>query len=202
MLHVRWAAASTAPACAGRPKRARLTLPRARPPPCAAHPGQMPHTSPWRSVEHDGPQQATVLLQVLAREPLKVVNSFSEVLDTTLEETSYPALCRIVSELRALGCCPDPICTPATVCSYPVLGAVVARFRPCFCRRTPATASGLVILSRTPAKDVASTYNTASLCLILINVCDTCMEAARGTTASHCLRHQPPAASPVSMKLT
>eukprot|EP00892_Ulva_mutabilis_P003886 jgi/Ulvmu1/186/UM001_0190.1 len=40
---------------------------------------------------------------VLVREPLKVINSFSEVLETTLEETSYPALCRIVSELRALG---------------------------------------------------------------------------------------------------
>lgn len=78
-----------------------------------------------------------MLLQVLAREPLKVVNSFSEVLDTTLEETSYPALCRIVSELRALGCCPHPIRTPATVCSYPVLGAVVARFRPCFSDEHP-----------------------------------------------------------------
>lgn len=53
---------------------------------------------------------AAHVLQVLVREPIKVINSFSEVLETTLEETSYPSLCRIVSELRALGYCPSPLC--------------------------------------------------------------------------------------------
>lgn len=43
-------------------------------------------------------------LQVLVRDPIAVIHSFSEVLEATLEETCYPALCRIVSELRALGC--------------------------------------------------------------------------------------------------
>ena len=106
----------------------------------------MPHTTPGRNVQRESPQQATVLLQVLAREPLKVVNSFSEVLDTTLEETSYPALCRIVSELRALGCCPHPIHTPATACSYPVLGAVVARI-PAFADEYPLQQAVPFILS-------------------------------------------------------
>ena len=43
-------------------------------------------------------------LQVLVRDPIAVIHSFSEVLEATLEETCYPALCRIVSELRAMGC--------------------------------------------------------------------------------------------------
>ena len=71
------------------------------------------------------------MLQVLVREPLKVINSFSEVLETTLEETSYPSLCRIVSELRALGCAP-PGC--ASLLKTPV-HAPLALTCPCACVR-------------------------------------------------------------------
>ena len=42
-------------------------------------------------------------VQVLVRDPVAVVASFGEVLEATLEETCFPALCSIVSDLRALG---------------------------------------------------------------------------------------------------
>lgn len=45
-----------------------------------------------------------VRVQVLVRDPIAVLHSFEEVLAATLEETCYPALCTIVSELRANGC--------------------------------------------------------------------------------------------------
>lgn len=43
-------------------------------------------------------------VQVLVRNPVAVVTSFAEVLEPTLEETCFPALCSIVSELRSIGC--------------------------------------------------------------------------------------------------
>ena len=43
-------------------------------------------------------------VQVLVRDPVAVVNSFTEVLEATLEDTCYPALCTIISELRNNGC--------------------------------------------------------------------------------------------------
>ena len=41
---------------------------------------------------------------LLVREPGAVIQSFSEVLEPTLQETCYPALAEIYSELRAAGC--------------------------------------------------------------------------------------------------
>ena len=38
------------------------------------------------------------------REPLAVLQSFSEVLEPSLAESCYPALLELHSELRALGC--------------------------------------------------------------------------------------------------
>ena len=49
-------------------------------------------------------RNAKVGLQILVRDPMAVVSSFGEVLEATLEETCYPALCSIASELRARGC--------------------------------------------------------------------------------------------------
>ncbi|KAK9809273.1 hypothetical protein WJX72_012545 [[Myrmecia] bisecta] len=40
---------------------------------------------------------------LLVREPYKVVLSFAEVLEPTLHETCYPALCELYSDLRVLG---------------------------------------------------------------------------------------------------
>jgi hypothetical protein len=40
---------------------------------------------------------------LLVREPLSVIQSFSEVLEPTLQETCYPALCELYSSLRSLG---------------------------------------------------------------------------------------------------
>lgn len=40
---------------------------------------------------------------LLVREPSAVIQSFSEVLEPTLTETCYPALCEIYSELRSAG---------------------------------------------------------------------------------------------------
>ena len=40
---------------------------------------------------------------LLVREPAAVIASFGEVLQPTLQETCYPALCEIYSELRSAG---------------------------------------------------------------------------------------------------
>ena len=40
---------------------------------------------------------------LLVREPSAVIQSFGEVLEPTLTETCYPALCEIYSELRSAG---------------------------------------------------------------------------------------------------
>lgn len=40
---------------------------------------------------------------LLVREPSAVIQSFGEVLEPTLQETCYPALCEIYSELRSAG---------------------------------------------------------------------------------------------------
>ena len=43
---------------------------------------------------------------LLVRERTAVIQSFAEVLEPTLQETCYPALLEIYSELRAAGCAP------------------------------------------------------------------------------------------------
>lgn len=47
---------------------------------------------------------------MLVREPSAVIQSFGEVLEPTLQETCYPALCEIYSELRSAGWEPYTLC--------------------------------------------------------------------------------------------
>jgi hypothetical protein len=46
---------------------------------------------------------AALPLQILIRDPYSVIKSFGEVLQPTLTESCYPALCEIFSALRTRG---------------------------------------------------------------------------------------------------